>query len=279
MKALRYPPPPGRTHEQLWRHYLVEKDLAARLMHADRDGRRRIYSTMYDDLFAHVPDHGRLTRREGEHLTRDANRDKLAVVKSLLRPDMVVVEFAPGDCRFTEVLAKRARLVYGIDISDQRGAKRDWPTNFELIIYDGYDLSALPDASVDLIFSDQFVEHLHPEDAASHFALAVSKLKLGGRYLIHTPHAATGPWDVSRYFCDEPEGFHLKEWTYGELRECLLRVGFSAVRGARRSRHGPIWLPWPYFSAFEVLWRHLPRLARLRLARIFTPSLLCAATK
>lgn len=279
MQALRYPPPPGRTHEQLWRHYLVEKDLAQRLKQVDRNGRRAIYGTMYDELFARVPDHPRLTRREGEQLTREANRDKLALVDNLVGPETVVLEFAPGDCRFAEALAAKARRVYGVDISDQRGDKADWPSNFELIVYDGYELPALPDESVDLVFSDQFVEHLHPDDAEAHFALAVAKLKPGGRYLIHTPHAATGPWDVSRYFCDEPEGFHLKEWTYRELRACLLRIGFTSVRGARRSRYGPLWLPWSYFARLESLWARLPRDQRLGLARLLTPTLLCAATK
>ena len=38
-------------------------------------------------------------------------------------------------------------------------------------------------------------------------ASTIGILTAGGVYLIRTPHAFTGPHDVSKYFCDEPEGF------------------------------------------------------------------------
>lgn len=61
MELLR-PLPPHRTRKQVENHYLVEKAIAERLKAASREERRLIYSTTYDELFARVPDHPRLTR-------------------------------------------------------------------------------------------------------------------------------------------------------------------------------------------------------------------------
>src|SRR5690606_1168344 len=49
------PIPAERTLESVWHHFEVEHGIAARLMAADREGRKRIYATMYDELFAQVP--------------------------------------------------------------------------------------------------------------------------------------------------------------------------------------------------------------------------------
>lgn len=104
-------------------------------------------------------------------------------------------------------------------------------------------------------------------------------LKPGGSYVIRTPHPASGPWDVSRYFCDHPEGFHLKEWTYRELREALRRAGFSAFGAAWNARTTSVPVPYGYFVAAESLFARLPRRLARRSARPFVPSVLCVATK
>jgi 2-polyprenyl-3-methyl-5-hydroxy-6-metoxy-1,4-benzoquinol methylase len=213
---LRLKLPEGRTYQQVKNHYLVEKSIADRLKAASREERKLIYSGMYDELFQKVPDHPRLTVRSSEQLTRSENKNKLKLIKKLLNPDTVFLEFAPGDCRFAFETAKYVRKVYGVDISDQIGEVDKLPENFNLIIYDGYQLDGIEANSIDLIFSDQFIEHLHPDDTFLHFELAFSLLKPGGKYIFRTPHAFSGPYDVSMYFSDIPQGFHLKEWTYSE---------------------------------------------------------------
>ena len=57
--------------------------------------------------------------------------------------------------------------------------------------------------------------------------LAHRLLRPRGRYIFATPHRFSGPHDISRYFSDEPRGFHLKEWTYGELAKVAAAAGFS----------------------------------------------------
>jgi SAM-dependent methyltransferase len=190
-----------------------------------------------------------------------------------------VLEFAPGDCEFSAAIAPKVGRVIGVDISDQRQTGRVWPANFELVVYDGYALPTIAPASVDVIFSDQLLEHLHPDDAAHHMRLCCGLLKPGGRYVLRTPHADSGPWDVSRYFCDEPEGFHLKEWTYREMREALLSAGFNGVVGAWNAREICQPLPLAWFLGIEAIFSGLPKGIRRKLSRPLIPTLLCVAIK
>jgi SAM-dependent methyltransferase len=196
-----------------------------------------------------------------------------------MRPSDTVLEFAPGDCEFSAALAPQVERVIGVDISDQRQPGRNWPANFSLVVYDGYDLPTIPPGSVDVIFSDQLLEHLHPDDAAHHMRLCYALLKPGGRYVLRTPHADSGPWDVSRYFCDEPEGFHLKEWTYREMREALISAGFSGVLAAWNAREICRPLPLAWFLGVEALFARLPKRIRRKLIRPLIPTLLCVAIK
>ncbi|MEM7280626.1 MAG: class I SAM-dependent methyltransferase, partial [Pseudomonadota bacterium] len=194
----------SRSREDLRRHYEVEKEIATRLKAANRAEREVIYRTMYDELFEKVPNHSRLNIRETEELTQRRNRRRMSLVGKFISKDSVFLEFAPGDCRFASEVCKQVAKVYGVDISDQAGVDHKRPDNFELIVYDGYNLD-LPPESVDVVFSDQLLEHLHPEDTQHHFEIVKRILKPNGVYVFRTPHRYSGPWDVSRYFADEPE--------------------------------------------------------------------------
>ena len=205
----------------------------------------RIYSTMYDELFNQVPDHPRLSRRSDERATRVINENKFTLVRDFLDPSGVFVEFAPGDCRFVlEVAGAYVKTAYAVDISDQRDHNLEFPSNLKLIVYDGYGLESIERSSVDTVFSDYFIEHLHPEDTRLHFELVYRLLKPGGRYVFRTPNGLTGPHDVSEYFSTTPQGFHLKEWTYAEMRLLLGSLGFRHCQMVGRVRGRRIRLPY-----------------------------------
>lgn len=255
---LKHPLPSNRTYEQILNHYEVEKAIAARLMSASREERKKIYAGMYDELFAKVPDHSRLTRRKDEAETRRVNRSKFALIRRVVDKSTVFAEFAPGDCRFVMEVAPRVKQAIGIDISDQRNPEDRIPENFRLIVYDGYDLSEIPDASIDLLFSDQLVEHFHPEDTILHFQTANRILKKGGQYIFRTPHFLCGPHDVSKYFSDTPQGFHLKEWTYTEIRPVLLKAGFTKVSARMMLKRRVFPVPFSYFTAWENILSRFP---------------------
>jgi SAM-dependent methyltransferase len=266
--------PKDRTFEQLRKHYEVERPIAAKLKKADREERKRIFPMMYNELFTKVPDHPRNRARKSVDEIQASNRQKLQLVKERLNDSTVFVEFGPGDCRFAFEVCKHVKKVYAVDISDQRAEKLQVPENFELIIYDGYNLDIESD-SVDVAFSDQLIEHLHPEDVEDHFQLVKRILGDDGLYILRTPHAFFGPHDISKYFSDEPEGLHLKEWTYSEIGKILKRLNFSSWDGFwrinRKLNKKLIRIPFYYFKITEEMLRGLPKKPQRFLSRLFLP--------
>jgi hypothetical protein len=73
------------------------------------------------------------------------------------------------------------------------------------------------------------MEHLHPDDAQQQLANIYVALKPGGRYYCITPNRFTGPHDVSRFFDDVATGFHLREYSNGELVDLFKLIGFQRV--------------------------------------------------
>jgi len=225
----------GRTHASLLHQYDVERDLAARLRGSDRRGRTELFKTLYAELFERVPDHGRLKRRETQERSERSVRTQLNLLRDYLGPDKVMLEFAPGDCRLSFAAAPRVGKVVGADISDQRSPTDVAPANFEHLVYDGYDLP-VADGSVDVAFSYQFLEHLHPEDVELHFSLVARVLRPGGVYVFDTPHRYSGPHDVAGFFGHALVCLHMQEWTYRELRQVAAKQGFERCFAYRRAR-------------------------------------------
>jgi len=224
-----------RSPERLRHHYEVEKELGDQMRRSTREQRTELFSKLYDELFERVPDHPRLVRRETPEESRRGVDARLAILRDHIGPDTTFLEFAPGDCRLAHEVCGRVKKVLGVDISDQRAEADVAPENFELVIYDGYHLEVEP-GSVDVAFSYQFLEHLHPEDVPLHMEMAFRALKPGGCYIFDTPHAYSGPHDISRHFSPTPQGFHLKEWTYREMFATLRAAGFTrcyTFRGRR----------------------------------------------
>ncbi|MEG4320534.1 MULTISPECIES: class I SAM-dependent methyltransferase [unclassified Microcoleus] len=271
--------PPNRSFEQIQNHYLVEKAIADRIKVSSLEDRKLIYATMYDELFGKVPDHPRLTRRDNEQLTLIANKNKLATLSGLIDQSTVFAEFGPGDCRFAMEVAKYVNCAYGIDISDQRNPNHNAPDNFKLIIYDGYSLEGIEENSIDILFSDQIIEHFHPEETQLHFQLAYRILKKGGKYIFITPHAFRGPHDVSAYFSDEPECFHLKEWTYAELHQILSQLGYSKLDSYWCAKSIKFRMPNFYFEVCEKVLGLFPRQYIRVVAKYLIPNIFCATIK
>jgi SAM-dependent methyltransferase len=272
------PVPANRTYESVLNHFEVERAIARRLMTADRQARKQIYSSMYDDLFAQVPDHPRLTRRGDQQLTERMNRRKMKLVQPFVQADGNFLEFGAGDCRFSFAMCQLANRVFAVDIADQIGPDVERPTNFELVIYNGYDLT-LPDGSISTAFSDQLIEHLHPDDTEHHFRMVHRILVPGGVYIFRTPHRLTGPHDVSRYFSEQAEGFHLKEWTYSELAKLLEQIGYRAIKAYWFGRDQLVRVPITAFRVTEAAMSQLPLALRKGRLRYLVPGISIAAYK
>lgn len=278
MKLLK-PLPNGRSYEQVKNHYLVEKALADKLKNSAREQRAEIFSTMYDELFSKVPDHPRLTIRSSKHLTNKSNKRKFTLFGKFLRPNSIVVEFAPGDCKFAKEASTKVQYYYGVDISEQSDKFDQMPDNFQLIVYDGYNLQYIKEHSVDVVFSDQLIEHLHEEDVQCHLKLVHKILKPGGKYVFRTPHLLTGPHDVSQYFSYDPEGFHLKEWTFTEMKMALRDHHFSKFNTYWTAKGLSLRLPNFYFKICESILNKINKKHVRPLAKLLIPTLYGVAIK
>ncbi len=97
-----------------------------------------------------------------------------------------------------------------------------------MILSDGTSIP-VPPGSIDVAYSNQLMEHLHPDDARAQLLNLNRALKPGGIYVCQTPNRLTGPHDVSRGFDAVATGFHLREYTNGELIALFRECGFEQV--------------------------------------------------
>lgn len=212
------------TPAQVREHYEVEKEIASRLRDSHADQRRTLYSEAYDELFRRVPHHPMLAAKTSGKVDAAARRE-IALLEGLTSGDSVYLEIGPGDCSIAKEMARRVEKVYAVDVSSEITSGLDLPANFELLISDGTSIPVVPE-SVDVVYSNQLMEHLHPEDAEAQLANVFRSLKPGGYYYCVTPNRLSGPHDISRNFDDEATGLHLKEYTVGELDRLFGNAGF-----------------------------------------------------
>lgn len=216
------------TRDQIEQHYRLEKRLAARIMNAPPEERSRVSLEAYDELFSTITWHdGHLKTPERRARLRRAYAPFLRLVGE----DQDVLELGCGHGEQMKALAPRNRRCVGVDISEAVLRRQaDMPANVRLLIQDATNLFALEDASFDVAFSSQLVEHIHPDDVPRHLEEVARVLRPGGRYICETPNALTGPHDVSAHFDEVATGFHLKEFTHRELLAMLRDAGFRRFR-------------------------------------------------
>ena len=214
-----------RTLDQLRQHYAVERELADRLRSAPEDSRGRLYAECYDELFRRVPDHPQLTRKADPAEQHEAVETRARLVTHVLPRGGVFLEIGPGDCSLAIRMCERAADVYAVDVSAEITSHLSPPANFHLLLSSGADIP-VPDNSIDAAFSYQLIEHLHPDDAERHLREVHRSLRPGGVYLCVTPNRLNGPHDISKYFDDVARGFHMREYTNGELSRQFVRAGF-----------------------------------------------------
>jgi SAM-dependent methyltransferase len=214
----------ARLHDQC----AFETQVAAQLLNADRSQRTKLYQQVYDSYAVAFP----------EALPRGAKQRtimyELAFARRFVDRDTIVAELGPGRCEFAAALAPYAGRIYGVDVS--KLAENDVAANFEFVLTDGIHVP-LPDASIDVVISNQLMEHLHPDDAADQLKDIRRVLRPGGRYICVTPNRLSGPYDSSAYFDDLPcpvvdgayqaTGLHLKEYVNAELIELFRRAGLD----------------------------------------------------
>ncbi len=216
------------TIEQIKDHYEIEKELASRLRNSTREERQQLYTSVYDELFKRVPYHPQLTQKLS---TEDSARFvalSMQFLRRFLNPNSIFLEVGPGDCSLSLEVAKHVRKVYAVDVSNEITKGLNFPQNFELLISDGVSIP-VAENSINIVYSDQLMEHLHPDDAIDQLQNIYKVLIPGGLYICSTPNQLSGPHDVSRCFDEVATGFHLKEYLVNELYNLFRQAGFSKV--------------------------------------------------
>jgi SAM-dependent methyltransferase len=216
-----------RSPAQLKEHYEIEKTLANRLRNSSREERKHLYASLYDELFQQVP---YLTRNESPEQKSLNIAAQMHLLRHLLHKDTVFLEIGPGDCALSFLISGNVLKVYGVDVSAEvTRSLSGIPPNFQLILSDGCNIPVTPE-SIDIAYSHQMVEHLHPDDLSEHLNNVFAALNPGGVYLCVTPNRINGPHDISQILDTTATGFHLKEYTCRELYSHFKAAGFQRVR-------------------------------------------------
>jgi SAM-dependent methyltransferase len=268
------PPTEGRTPDELRDHYEVEKELADRLRDASADERRTLYTALYNELLTRVPRHPQLTMKVDPEATAAIVNAQLQMLEPYVQPDSTFLEIGAGDCALSIAMASRVAHVYALEVSEEVVRDVTLPENGDVLISDGVEIP-IDDHTVDLAYSNQVMEHLHPDDALAQLENIRAALKPGGAYVCITPNRLTGPHDISAYFDDVPTGFHLREYSVRSVTKTFRRAGFGSVRVLVGARHRFAALPpWPVIAIEAGLARLRPETRRKLVQRLRLNALL-----
>lgn len=261
-----------RTVGELREHYEIEKELANRLHSAAREDRLKLYGTVYDELFQRVPLHPQLVKKvDPEAFEWSIDRQR-RILAPFLRPTGTFLEIGAGDCALSIAVASAVRSVYAVDVSDEIMKDLSLPENVETRLSNGTNIP-VPPGTIDVAYSNQVLEHLHPDDAFEQVRNIYDALAPGGVYICITPNRLSGPHDISKYFGDEvATGFHLKEYTFLELRQLFRRVGFAHETACVGGRGHYVQISTRPVEVVESVLSKLPAAARRKLANRFLIS-------
>ena len=166
----------------------------------------------------------------------------LLVASTFLQPRerVRILEVGCGAGQLMAVLVKHGYMsVYGIDMAPAavRIARRrlaQWGMSGRVSCATPEDLlvAGLLD-SFDLIICCDVIEHIPPSQVAGFLSTLCALMRPGGRMVMGTPSALTGPHDITRSFMplgSPPLGFHLHEYALGELTTRLREAGLSSFQ-------------------------------------------------
>ncbi|HEV3009098.1 MAG TPA: class I SAM-dependent methyltransferase [Burkholderiales bacterium] len=135
---------------------------------------------------------------------RGLSRADFSFLRKRFTPRTVFMEIGAADCTLALRAAGYVERVYAIDVSGRFLQSVLVPVNLRLVLCSGVRIP-VPEAAVDLAWGGDFMDHLHPEDAATHLENVRRALVAGGEYLCETASPR-------------------------ETRRRMLAAGFSAVR-------------------------------------------------
>jgi len=218
------------TEAMVLTHWDLERRLTRELLTSKPADRWQVFERCYSTLYTEL---AWLNESVDSRLQSPPNQryaNWLDVIGSSPRR---IYEIGSGKAELISWLATLGHDCKATEITRERGGKHAaGAANLAWGVSDGVHLDRFEEReSYDIVISNQVVEHLHPDDLIDHFAGVKAILAPGGSYILSTPHAWYGPWDISKVFKRAaPLGMHLQEYTYRELRDALRAAGFADIR-------------------------------------------------
>jgi SAM-dependent methyltransferase len=248
-------------------HYEIEKKLASRLRESSREERKTLYMSLYDEFNRRVPIYVEAVGGQDIQVASALVSPQWRFLRRFLRQDTIFLEVGSGTCATSLAAARVVKKVYALEVSEEVTRQVRAPEHFELILFDGFNLP-VPDGSVTVAYSDQVMEHIHPDDAREQLANIHQALASGGIYICITPNRLNGPHDISQHFDAVATGFHLKEYTNTDLSDLMKQVGFSKVRAYIGIPALYMRFPLVVLKIQEAVLSRLPQRLRRTLARL-----------
>jgi ubiquinone/menaquinone biosynthesis C-methylase UbiE len=156
---------PRGEEDQVGQQYLIERDLANQLKTANKEARIGLYSKVYDELFNRVTWHPQLINKVTSREKDAKVRDRMVLLSRFLKKYQNFLEVGPGDCATSLKVSSMVNQVYAADVSKEIVGNVVFPKNMHFVLIDGLNFN-LEKRSIDVAYSYQLMEHLHPEDAA-----------------------------------------------------------------------------------------------------------------
>lgn len=251
------PPEWGLDWDQLRQIYEVETELASQLKQANPSERKKMYSPVYEEYFRKLPFHPQITIKKNPKLQRNRVSFQLRQILPFSNSSKTLMEIGAGDCSLSIAASNYFNTVYALEVSAEMIGNVDFPQNVKSILFDGFDIP-LASESIDVAYSNQLMEHLHPDDAEDQLKSIYRVLKKKGVYICITPNRISGPSDISWWFTDKPVGFHLKEYSAVDLKKVFKLAGFPKVIGYSIIKGKKIDIPFPAIRFIEAIAEWLP---------------------
>ncbi len=215
-------------NERIKQQFDFEVAGAKAIMAASAVDRPGVYAQIYDEFYSEF---GQEPHGAKEALS---TRAQIAFIRHFLRSkEITFVEFGPGICSLLLQMAQQVSQVIGIEASAVATAVENAPSNLRIIVAPRGKWQ-LDDGSVDIVYSNQVLEHLHPEDCLIVLKESFRVLRPGGRLLALTPSRITGPHDISKDVPEHPTyplavGLHLIEYDSKSLARMVREAGFKRI--------------------------------------------------
>jgi SAM-dependent methyltransferase len=224
------------SEEMILEHWELEKNLTKELLKSNSENRWEVFEQAYTTLYSKIE-----WLKWQNSLPQDVKQTQpgekyKAWLQVIGSPPQKIYEVGSGKAEIISYFAKCGFECKATEITRERGSKHitDPLQNLSWGNSDGVHLDNFePTEFYDLVISSQVIEHFHPDDLIIHLKSAHKILKNEGKYIFSTPHRHTGPHDISSVFgCDKPQGMHLKEYTYRELKNYLIMFGYKLIYSA-----------------------------------------------